>query len=71
MCQSGLNGKQVTVHACEAGLLTVPPSLKSVVYLSSSGESTNKVEGRKSFEFLNEFVERQLRIIMSALLRAD
>lgn len=62
--------KQValTIHAC---LLTAPLSLKSVVYLASPGECANLREGRKSFEFLNDFVERRLRIIMSALLRAD
>lgn len=31
----------------------------------------NLRERRKSFEFLNDLVERQLRIIMSALLRTD
>ena len=60
----------VCMHG-RAGLLTVPPSLESVVYLASPGECANLREGRKSFEFLNDFVERRLRIIMSALLRAD
>lgn len=40
-------------------------------YLASAGVCANLREGRKSFEFLNDFVERRLRIIMSALLRAD
>lgn len=56
----------LTIHARWG---THCPSKLEVV--GQPGECATRREERERFEFLNDFVERRLRIIMSALLRVD